>query len=163
EERTGRTAEQVAEIQSVEQVRAALESDRQDARELGRQLPELESRARETAERLTAARDRLREHLAELHSYARQSHDDLEALRGQLQTEAKQVRQERLALHRAHDEHRLAVTAFRQQIIDWQAQIAEMKQALAQGETRLERRRAEVNEQARQIDATSARLVQQAQ
>jgi len=163
EERAQRTADHQAALDTVGQTRLALESDRQDARDLARQFPELEQRAQEAAERLTAARDRLREHLAELHSYARQSRDDLELLRGQVQAEAEQVRQERQALHRGRDEHRLAVAAFRQQIIDWQGQLAELKQALAQGETRLERRRAEVNEQARQIDATSARLVQQAQ
>jgi chromosome segregation ATPase len=163
EERAQRGADHQAALDSVGQTRLALEADRQDARALVRQLPELEQRAQEAAERLTAARDRLREHLAELHSYARQSRDDLEVLRGQVQAEAEQVRQERQTLHRSRDEHRLAVAAFRQQIIDWQGQLAEMKQALAQGETRLERKRAEVNEQARQIDATSARLVQQAQ
>ncbi|HEX5272683.1 MAG TPA: hypothetical protein VFW33_19435, partial [Gemmataceae bacterium] len=58
---------------------------------------------------------------------------------------------------------RLAVAAFRQQLIDWQAQVAEMKRSLAHGETRLERRLAEVDEQARQVDATSARLARQAE
>src|SRR5260370_16807480 len=38
-----------------------------------------------------------------------------------------------------------------------------MKRSLVQGESRLERRQAEVNQAARQIDATSARLAKQAE
>src|SRR5207247_9042030 len=37
----------------------------------------------------------------------------------------------------ARDEHRLAVASFRQQLIEWQGQVTEMKGLLAQGETRL--------------------------
>ena len=125
-------------------------------------LPDLEARAGAAAERLTQARDQLREHLGELHAYAREARTDLEALRDQIQTEAERVHQQEAGLHRERDEHRLAVAAFRQQLIDWQAQVAEMKRSLASGETRLERRLAEVDEQARQVDATSARLAEQA-
>jgi hypothetical protein len=131
--------------------------------ELQRQFPELEVRAGAAAERLAQAREQLRDHLGELHAYARDARADLEALRGQVQAEAERVRRQEVALHRERDEHRLAVAAFRQQLIDWQAQVAEMKRALAQGETRLERRLAEVDEQARQVDATSARLARQAE
>src|SRR5262249_45563885 len=45
----------------------------------------------------------------------------------------------------------------------WQAQIADMKGSLAQGETHLERRQVQVSEQARQLDASSARLAEQAE
>jgi len=123
----------------------------------------VELRAQAAAERLARARDQLKEHLGELHTYARQSQEDIEALRSQVQLEAEQVHEQQLALHRARDEHRLAVAAFRQQLIEWQAQIADMKRSLAQGETRLERRQVQVSEQARQLDASSARLVEQAE
>ena len=49
----------------------------------------------------------------------------------------------------ARDEHRLAVAAFRQQLIEWQGRVGEMKQALLHGENRLERQQAEVQEQGR--------------
>jgi chromosome segregation ATPase len=147
----------------LEKERAELEAARGRFRSLEQQLPELELRARGAAERLILAREQLREHLAELHNYARQSQADQEFLRAQIQVEAEQVRQNQQALHRAREEHRLAVAAFRQQLIAWQGQLAEMRRTLAQGETRLERRQAQVDEQARRLDASSARLAQQAE
>jgi DNA repair exonuclease SbcCD ATPase subunit len=148
---------------ALERARAEFESARQAAAGLQGQVPELEARAAAATERLARARDQLREHLGELHAYAREARADLEALRAQGQAEAERVRQQVLDLHRERDEHRLAVAAFRQQLIDWQAQVADMKRSLAHGETRLERRLAEVDAQARQVDATSARLAQQAE
>jgi hypothetical protein len=114
-------------------------------------------------DRLGCARERLREHLAELHVYARQGRDDLEAARQHVRAEAEQVRQHEISLQAARDEHRLAVAAFRQQLIDWQGQLSEVKQALQRGETHLDRRQAEVNQQAQQIAVTSARLAEQAE
>lgn len=162
EERARRDIEQRGAEHAVEQSRSEIAVTRQEALQLHQQLPELEQRAAEAVERLGQARDRLREHLAELHDYARQGQEDLEGLRTLVRSEAEQVHEQALALHRARNEHRLAVAAFRQHIIDWQGQIGEMKRALSQGETRLEQRKAEVDEQARKIDATSARLAQQA-
>src|SRR5262249_48231048 len=69
-------------------------------------------------------------------------------------------REQELALHRAREEHRLAVASFRQQLIAWQGQVADMKRALAHDETRLGRRAAKVEEQTRQIGAASAELEQ---
>jgi hypothetical protein len=97
-----------------------------------------------------------------LHAYASQSQEDIESLRAQVQLEAEQVRQQQAGLHRAREEHRLAVAAFRQQLIEWQGQLTEMRHSLAHGETRLERRQAQVDEQSRQLDASSAKLAQQA-
>jgi chromosome segregation ATPase len=145
------------------QARDDLDNRQRELLRLEEQLPELELRAQGALERLAHAREQLREHLGELHSYARQSQDDIETLRGQVQVEAEQVRQQRLALQRARDEHRLGVAAFHQQLIEWQGQVADMKRTLAHDETRLERRHAKVEEQARQIDAGSVRLAQQAE
>ena len=100
----------------------------------------------------------MREHLAEIHGYARQSREDLEAARQHVQTESERVLQQDLALRVARDEHRVAVASFRQQLIEWQGRVGEMKQSLLQGSTQLERRQAEVQEQAQQIATTSARL-----
>jgi hypothetical protein len=145
------------------QARADLEGLRAEAAGLQRQLPELELRAQAGIDRLSRAREQLRGHLTEVHAYAQQSRDDLEALRAQVQAEGERIRQEELALHRERDEHRLAVAAFRQQLSDWQGQVAELKRSLAQGATRLERRQAEVEEQVRQVDATTARLAREAE
>lgn len=139
---------------------AELEVGRQEVLILAEQLPELELRAQGALEQLAAARAQLREHLAELHDFLRQGREDLEALRTQVATEAELTRQQELALHRAREEHRLAVASFRQQLIEWQGQVADMKRALAQDETRLERRQAQVTEQTRQIDVASAQLLQ---
>jgi chromosome segregation ATPase len=144
-------------------MREELETSRQEVIELGRQLPELESRASSALDRLTQAREQLREHLSEIHGYVRQSRDDLEGMRRDFQAEVERVRQQELDLHVARDEHRLATAAFRQQVIEWQGRLAELRQALHLDETRLERRASEVNEQAQQIADTSARLAQQAE
>ena len=163
EERTRWLAAEREAQEAAAQTTAELETTRQGLVELQQQLPELMLQAQAAAERLTQARGQLREHLQELHSYADQSQEAIEALRSQAQLESGQVREQQQALHRGREEHRLAVAAFRQQLIEWQGQLAEMKRSLAQGETRLERRQAQVDQQARQIDATSTRLAQQAE
>jgi hypothetical protein len=149
-------ADHQAAAEAMARSRDECESLRATALDLQGQLPDLELRAQAALDRLAQSRELLREHLGEVHSYAQQSRDDLAALRDQVRADAERVRREEAALHQARDEHRLAVAAFRQQLLDWQGQVAEIKRALAQGETRLERRQAEV-------DATSARLAQEAE
>jgi len=143
--------------------RAELEASRQEILGLSRQLPELEARAAAALDRLTQAREQLREHLAEIHGYIRQSREDMERMRRDFQAEVERVRQQELDLHVARDEHRLAVAAFRQQVIEWQGRLAELRQAMQLNETRLEQRASEVDEQAQQIAGASARLAQQAE
>jgi chromosome segregation ATPase len=145
------------------QTRTELDALRAEANELARIAPDLEARATAALDRLTRAREQLREHLAEVHSYARQSRDDLESARQGVQAESERMRQQELALQVARDEHRLAVAAFRQQLIEWQGQVGEMKQALRQGEWRLDRQQAEVNERAERIATDAARLAEQAE
>jgi chromosome segregation ATPase len=141
---------------AVAQSRAEVEALRHEAGELHGQLPQWEVQAQAAAERLAQARDELRRQLNELHTYAREAQHDLDALRTQVQADAGKVRDQGLALHRDRDEHRLGVAAFRQQLIEWQARVAELKRSLSQDETRRERRHAEV-------EATSARLARQAE
>jgi chromosome segregation ATPase len=145
------------------QTRAEFEAIRSQAVELARQAPDLEARATAALDRLIRAREQLREHLAEVHSYARQSRDDIEAARQGVQAEAERMRQQELALQVARDEHRLAVAAFRQQLIEWQGQVGEMKQTLLHGESRLGRQQAAVNEQAERIASDAARLAEKAE
>lgn len=164
-----RAAEQSARVElraaeeRILQARAECEAAREEAAEILRQWPELEQHACGALERLGQAREQLRSHLGELHGYARQSHDDVEKLRQQLQTQADQLRDQERSLVRERDDHRLSVVAFRQQLIEWQGQLSELKRSLADGENRLERRQAEVDQQARQIDATFVRLSKQAE
>src|SRR5205823_3681705 len=130
---------------------------------LQQQLPEVELRAGTALERLTHAREQLREHLEEVHNYARQCQEDLDRARAQVQAEAERLQQQELALRRHQDEQRLAAAAFRQQLIDWQGQIGELKRLLARDETRLQRQKNQVDEQARRIDADAQRLAKQAE
>jgi hypothetical protein len=163
EERARTEADKQRVLAGLTQAQRDFEAARDEVLDLQRQLPELELQAREAAERLTQAREQLRGHLAEVHSYTRESREDLENLRAQVRTEAERVRQQETALYRDRDEHRLAVAAFRQQLIDWQGHVEELKRTLAHGETRLERKRAEVDAQVRAVDATSQRLARQAE
>jgi hypothetical protein len=125
------------------------------------QAPEFDEQARAAHDRLNAAKEVLRGHLAELHGFARKGREELETLRAQVRGEAERVAEQAAALDRSRAEHRLAVTEFRQQLVDWQSKVGEIKQALARGETRLETRQAEVVETARQTEATSLQIAEQ--
>ena len=127
------------------------------------QAPGLEEQGRAAIERLAGARDMLHGHLTELNDFARQSRTDLDAVRAQMREEAERLRGQEATLDRAKGEHRLAVTAFRQQLIEWQGKVAEMRRGLSQSESRLEAKQAAVDEAARQVDATSQQLAEQAE
>jgi chromosome segregation ATPase len=126
------------------------------AGDLFSQVPEMEARAQSALERTTQARDALRGQLTEMHAYAKQSQDDLEKVRNQVQAEIERLRQQETGLTRSRSEHRLAVSSFRQQLIEWQARFADMKQALSHGESRVERRE-------KLVEATSQQLARQAE
>jgi hypothetical protein len=145
------------------QTKAEFAIARQEAQELVRQIPTLEARASAALERLTRAREHLREHLAEVHAYARQSREDLETARKQVQGEADRVRAQELELEVARDEHRVAVAGFRQQLMEWQMKVGEIRMTLTQGKTELETRQSDLQEQARHIADTSARLAVEAE
>jgi hypothetical protein len=98
-----------------------------------------------------------------LHTFASATREELDALRAELRTEADRLRDREQHLDRARAEHRLAVTEFRQQLLDWQSRIAELKQALSQNESRIETRQAEVTEAAKQADAAALDLARQAE
>ena len=127
------------------------------------EAPALDGHAAAAQERVAAARDTLRAHLAELHDFARRTREDLDAARTGLRAEADRLAEREGALDRARAEHRLAVTAFRQQLVDWQATVAELRRGLSQGEARLADRQAAVDEAARRADATTRELAEQAE
>ncbi|MCE9533620.1 MAG: hypothetical protein K8T89_21215 [Planctomycetes bacterium] len=126
------------------------------AADLFSQVPDLESRAQTALERTSQARESLRGQLTELHAYTKQSQDDLDKVRGQVQAEIERMAQQESGLNRARSEHRHAVASFRQQLMEWQTRFADMKQALSQGESRVERRE-------KVIEATSQNLARQAE
>lgn len=130
---------------------------------LRQQAPELESQAGAALERLAAARETLRNHLSELHDFARLSREDLAGISQQVRQEADRLREQEESLNRARAEHRLSATAFRQQLIEWQGQVAEMKRTLSSSETRLDARQAAVDQAAKQVDATTQQLAEQAE
>jgi hypothetical protein len=137
-------------------LRAAAEID-----SLRSQAPELDEKAQAALDRLNAAKDVLRGHLAELHEFAKRGRDDLEAVRAAIRAESERLGEQASALDRARAEHRLAVTEFRQQLVEWQGKVGEIRQALARGESRIETKHAEVAETARQAEATSLHIAEQ--
>jgi hypothetical protein len=145
------------------QAQKELANARQELTERLEQLPELEQQAQDSIIRLEESRGQLRAHLTELHGYARASREDLDSWRGQVRTQADDVQRQMQSVHQAREDHRLAVAAFRQQLIEWQGQVSELKRTLAQGETRLSRRQAAVDEQVKRMDAASLVLAEQAE
>jgi hypothetical protein len=138
-----------AERKSLSEARAACEAERDELARfrtevvaefdaLRAKAPELDDQAKLALERLGSARDMLKGHLSELNEFARTSRADLEAARAQVRQEAERLREQHDALDRAKDEHRLAVTAFRQQLIEWQGTVADIRRQLAASENRLD-------------------------
>jgi hypothetical protein len=164
-ERSNWMAEQHSLVAEIDALQTELEAYRrktsQESAFLSEQLPELELRGEAVLARLAQAREELHGHLAELHEYTRQSQQDLQALRAHVSAEFERMRAEELALQRERADHRLAVAGFRQQLLEWQSRIADMRQSLAHDGTRLEWKQAEVESAAQQIDATSQQLAQQ--
>jgi hypothetical protein len=165
EQRAELEAKNLLTAEQSQHARQELENYRQDVIRqtsvLIQQLPELELRGQGAIERLAQSRDQLKAYLAELHSYIHQSQEELQALRVQVQAEAERLRQQELALQRARGDHRLAVTAFRQQLIDWQGRVGEMRQMFAQNESRLEIKEQAVAKAAKVVDADARKLAEQ--
>ncbi|VTT96696.1 serine threonine protein kinase-like protein : [Gemmataceae bacterium] len=167
ESRTKWEAERAAAAADTEKAQQELAAFRAQAlaeiEALRGQAPELEAQATGALERLASARDMLRGHLTELHDFARLSREDLAAIRAQVRQEAERLREQEEALNRAKAEHRLAVTAFRQQLIDWQGQVGDMKRTLASSESRIDAKQAAAETAAKQADAVTVQLAEQAE
>ncbi len=112
---------------------------------------------------MTHAREQLRDHLTELHAYVQECREDLENAHSRFGREEARLQEQDQALRRSQEEHRLAMVAFRQQMIGWQGQIVDLRRLLSKDETRLEIRQAQVEEQAKQVGAASEKLAQQAE
>lgn len=147
---------------ATQQARSEYEAARKEALDLQQKLPDLELRAGTAFERLSYAREQLREYIGEVHTYANQCQEHLDGLRSGIQSEGERLHTREQALRKQQDEQRLALAGFRQQLIDWQGQMAEIKRLLAENEGRLELRQAEVTQKARLVTEESSRLAQQA-
>ncbi len=161
-----------AERKSLAEARGACEAERaeletfrnqvaSDLDALRSQAPELDEQARLALERLGAARDQLRGHLTELNEFARTSRTGLEAARAQVRADAERLREQHEALDRAKDEHRLAVTAFRQQLIEWQGTVADMRRLLSSSENRIEAKTVAATEAATAAADATRQLVEE--
>lgn len=122
------------------------------------QAPNLEDQAGGTLQQLATAREVLRGQLAELHTYAGQTRDTLESLRNDLRVETERLRYRETELERARGEHRLAVSEFRAQVLDWQAKVNDLKAAMARSETRIDQKQAELEAAAKKSDDTALEL-----
>lgn len=160
EERAAFHLEQQAALEKLTLARTELESLRGEALSFIQQLPDAELRAGAAVDRLASAREQLRHHLSEIHTYVRGCQEELEQLRGRLQGDFDKLQEQERTLRRNEDEHRVAAVAFRQQLIDWQGQIADLKRLLARDSTRLQRQQAETDERAKAIEVESQRLAE---
>lgn len=149
--------------ESNRQAQAEFEAVRNEAMVLQEQLPDLELRAGTVFDRLSYARDQLREHINEVHAYAIQCEEHLDSLRSNIHSEGERLHIREHTLRKQQDDQRLALAAFRQQLIDWQGQVAEMNRLLAENGSRLDLRHAQVTEKAKHIDSESSRLARQAE
>jgi DNA repair exonuclease SbcCD ATPase subunit len=122
------------------------------------QAPTLEDQAGGTLQKLTSAREVLRGQLAELHAYANQTRDTLESLRNDLRVETERLRYRETELERARGEHRLAVSEFRAQVLDWQTKVNGLKEAMTRSETRIDQKQAELEAAAKKSDDTALEL-----
>lgn len=160
-------AEQQAKLDEAVRARGELETFREQillqAAEMLRQAPEAELHSQGALDQLAQAREQLRSHLAELHAYVRQSHEDLQNLRSQVQHEAERLHQQELAIQRARSEHRLALTAFRQQLIEWQGRVGDLQHFFAQNESRIELKQQALESAAKEVDAGSQELARQSE
>jgi len=153
--------------QNWETERARLEAYRiqslADVEQLRQHAPELEERTSAAMERISNSREVLRGQLAELHSYASQTRETLDSVRTELRTEADQLREREATIERSRAEHRLAVAEFRQQLLDWQARVGDLKSTLTRSESRIESKQAALEAATKQADQTALNLVKRAE
>jgi chromosome segregation ATPase len=113
--------------------------------ELRRHAPELEERARGALAQLAAAKESLRGQLEELRRFAQSG-------RAELERERERLRERDRALENARDEHRHAVSSFRQELHDWQASLADLREAVGRGESVIDGKRADLDDYARKAE-----------
>lgn len=125
---------------------------------LTRQAPDLEERSREVLGQLATAREVLRQQLEELHAFAGHGRADLDAVHEQIRKDAESLRERERQFELARAEHRHAVAAFRQQMVEWQASLADLRQSVARGETVIDTKRADLDTATRDADERTREL-----
>lgn len=140
------------------QQREDLEAARSAARELLMELPDVELRAGAAVDRLSHAREQLRDHLAEVHAFVRQTLDDFAAAHAKLRHDEASLAQRDAEFRRLHEDHRQALVAFRQQIIDWQAQVKEARRLIDREDRGLENKKVRVDDKEKELDTTAREL-----
>lgn len=141
--------------------RADLDAMRKEAGELLLELPNVELRAGTAVDQLSHAREQLRDHLGEIQAFVRQSHDDLAAAHARLRLEETGLAGKEADFRRLHDEHRLALVAFRQQMIDWQAQIKAAQRTIKSEDKALDVRQSRVEAQSQIVVEGAEKLAAQ--
>jgi hypothetical protein len=118
------------------------------------EAPELHRLATAALEQLAAARDVLKGQLAELHAFASHSRAELDAARAEI------ARRE-TTFEAARDEHRLAVSTFRQQVLEWRATVGDLKTAMTHGTDRLEAKKSSADAAAKKAEDAARELRRQ--
>ncbi len=134
-------------------IRALAEMD-----QLRAQAPGLENQAADALEKLATAREILRSQLTELHGYASQSRETLDRLRNDLRSEAERLRGRETDVEKARDQHRIQVSEFRAQVVDWQAKIGELRKAMLATETRVDQKKADIELATKKSDDAAVEL-----
>ena len=130
--------------------------------ELRGQAPDLDDKAQTALNKLSGARDVLRGQLSELQVYAKQTREELDAARANLREESERIRLREEELERTRAEQRVAVTGFRQQLVEWQAKVGELRQGMGQSESRVEQKQAELEALAEQTRTANEEIARQA-
>ncbi len=111
-------------------------------------IPDLMAGAENCLSRLLGARDLLQEHLREFHDYAKIAREELELLLKESRDQQNRTQDSESKIIKAREEHRLSIASFKQQLIEWQHNLIEIKLALQTGESELERKQAKFETQA---------------
>jgi|GEM_PF-524539 len=121
-------------------------------------IPDLIAGAENGLTRLLGARDLLQEHLREFHEYAKIAREELELLLKKSRDQQNYSQDMESKIIKARDEHRLSIASFKQQLIEWQHNLIDIKLALKTGESELERKQAKFETQAQILQQQTENL-----
>ena len=121
-------------------------------------IPDLMAGAENCLSRLLGARDLLQEHLREFHDYAKIAREELELLLKESRDQQNRSQDSESKIIKAREEHRLSIASFKQQLIEWQHNLIEIKLALQTGESELERKQAKFETQAQILQQQTDKL-----
>ena len=148
EEKTTLEEVQLANLE-IEKVKFAQGIDfKNEISSISENIPDLMAGAENCLSRLLGARDLLQEHLREFHDYAKIAREELELLLKESRDQQNRSQDSESKIIKAREEHRLSIASFKQQLIEWQHNLIEIKLALQTGESELERKQAKFETQA---------------